>query len=257
MTDSEKEIFHDQKMQCVSALAMGQCELLVRAFMLHKHGQLSVTIDDITIPGAGVAFQVFENLFKELTSAAKNNTDIVPGTKQQVVDYFWNGNVVRRYLNNPVKPQMIRRCDIARLDLNCLERQHLRLKICLKNETPLRSFVPKTNPMFVTVAETWTFTYKQLFEYRLTKSSSGVDKHTACNFSPEYNITLSILKCKKRLDGRSTTSLTNSMLWKAIDILGRYNIRTGVQDFLTIDLDQSYSSSQSLTRQGKIKKNDL
>lgn len=187
---------------------------LIRYFRSHKHAELELSVgvlkNDSFAPG--VDFSYFKSLFDAL-SAAQYWTQ--SADKHHFATFYFEDSVRGRF-NVREAPVFVKKTTLARLDLSCPERKY-DVRLSLREELP----VPETvdPPTYVRLNERWSFEYKRVWRYDLSKVSSGTTKETACKSAPVYEIELEV--CRKET-ALSDQLLADHILCKAKDLLGRY-----------------------------------
>ena len=239
--------------QVISSLAMTQLELFAQTFRQHIHTELEVIIIDTTIP-SGVKFAIIEELHSALAEGSKAGA-FVELEKTFYLDFFYPKSVRARYTNGKNKPTYIRKLSLGRVEMLCPQRTGVMIRANLKDEQPVRMSPIDGVPLFCRLQECWRFVYQNKFEYVLKKVVSGKDKETACRNIPTFEIEIELLRNKTYLAKTNDVVIIRSLVSKAVDILGRYCKKTGVQDLLELELLASdtpnLTDSKKIARQQK------
>lgn len=157
--------------------------------------------------------------------------------RHHFLSQFFEGNVRGRFaVSSP--PEYVQTQKIDSVDVHCPNRDYF-LRFVVKQERPLLRYKPRTAPTFVRCHERWTFVGQHPgWRFDFTKVCSGEDKQTACSTPPEYEIELEVLRTDN--DRWSSLELATRFVELSVDLLGRYQPRTGKRENLPLFLSAEH-----------------
>ena len=136
--------------------------------------------------------------------------------------FFYKNDVRGRYFPKE-KAQFVEKTTVSRCDIACPDRSY-DIRVTLKKEKPIASYISKESPNYVRLHERWSFEYKNLWRYDLSKVAEGASKESACLKQPLFEIELELLRNPVFLNSISAEQLAIHIVEKTVDLLGRFDI---------------------------------
>lgn len=209
---------HDEE-KCVSQIAA-----MVSVFRKDPECELEGSVGTLNLRSysPSVSFDHFKKFWTCVsTSPAFTNTE----ERNMFASYFFSDDVRGRF-DGKSEPSFVQKFPMRKaLNLKCHNRRY-DLRVNLKKEKPVdtRDAPVLESPRFVRLQQRWSYVYKKVWKYDLTKVSSGKDnKETACKAAPVFEIELELLRDEHFLSSHSDEAIARSFLAKLVDLLGRHD----------------------------------
>lgn len=179
-----------------------------------------------------VNFTDFENTFNVMHTSAKHG--VFDLKKENAADFFYENGAVRarHVLGKPLA--VVKKSRVASFKMTCPQRPGITIKVNLKLEKPIEYDTKAAVPIYVRIQEMWNFTYHEDFVFTFKKVGSGKDRQDACSRPVKFE--MEIEKKHASIDSeRNDADIAESLLAKAMDLLGRYDEK-GESVALTLEI---------------------
>lgn len=210
-----------------------QLASLIKAFRSSETSELEVVISERG--EKGISFEPFEKLFDLLNNWAEKGHIELLGSKV-VKDFFYHQSIRSRCIIG-FEDENITKTKIHSIHAKCPERKHVEFHFTLKDEVPLNEPIAMNNEAIeVRVYLLWEYECKNLFRYSLKQVQTGKGVEHACRNEIHYEVEIEVIRGSELLKQFSDDELAEKLIEKSLDLVGRTNKKTRMEDKLTMDL---------------------